>query len=378
MRLALLASILGLAACGEPAIEVHLQMPGEPTPPDTFDYSCIQAVDVLAIPVGDNKPIDIGERVDLLGESVPCIDLDRAPKSAADLAALLRGRLDIPIPAAGLAGIEFRARAGKCSDNPYHEAILYGGGVYDGHSSSLTINVNHNISCSQATMVTVRPIDMFALAKGSGCTAAAATDGFVYVGDVRPSNLAPLEPAEIYEDGSSQAQISSAVTAVKLPSYAGSYRTSCIAARYADNNSDNATCMNAAPAICGDATDQVVPYAPGVYLSNTDQEIAQLANSSEASVLGIVLDSNRAPVANATISVPESSNAAVFYGDPGDPAVQTFAVATGATATTASGMFVVAPNGLTTITVTAPGHTGSASINVGTGDYLSTAIVELP
>src|SRR6185503_6120019 len=121
MRPAVLASILlGAAACGEPAIKVQLVMPGEPAPPDTFDYSCIQAVDVLPIPVGDQGALDIGARVDS-GQPVPCIYLDRAPRSAADLAALLHGRLDIPIPAAGLAGIEFRARTGKCSDNPYRE-----------------------------------------------------------------------------------------------------------------------------------------------------------------------------------------------------------------------------------------------------------------
>jgi hypothetical protein len=380
MRLALALTLLGAVGCTDRAIEVRLHLPGEPAPPAAFDYSCIGSVDVL--PIGAEPPAsyDIGILA-TSGTAVPCIDLPAAPTSLADFAAELHGRLDIPVPPGGLQAIELRARTGHCSDDPYREAILYGGGVYDGSSGQLTVDVQHNISCSTASPYTVRPIDVFALVDSQACPPAAP--GIVFAGDIRPTALdAPGLPDHILEGGVGEADLTAAITAPQVASYGATYHDTCAYIGYNNNDdlSGGMTCFTpGAPTVCSDPGTVEVPVIPYTYWFNSaDAAATMVGGAADPPVFGIVLenkpDGSKAPAEGATITVDAGDDAAVVYGDRGDPAAQTFAPVAGATQTTASGTFMVFPRGVVGLTVSAPGYT-SQKIYAGSGDEQTVTVM---
>ena len=171
MKRALL--LLATAACSEPAIEMTLVMPSSDAP---FDMSCVTAVDLLPIPVGDTKSLDIGYRESNDMQAVPCVDITGPITSFADLQAAIHGKFDLALPPEGLGGIEIRGRAGSCGEMPaYHESVFYGGAVVAKGQDSVAIPLAHNISCNTATSYTVRPVDLVSLVKTKTCTP--VTDG---------------------------------------------------------------------------------------------------------------------------------------------------------------------------------------------------------
>src|SRR5690242_9632399 len=109
------AALLLLAACTDPAIDMTLSFPANNA---SFDLSCVGAVDVLPIAVGDTKSLDIGYRERATMDPTPCIDLATPPTSFADVEAQIRGKLDLPLPPGGLAAIEIRGRDGTCAEVP--------------------------------------------------------------------------------------------------------------------------------------------------------------------------------------------------------------------------------------------------------------------
>jgi hypothetical protein len=354
MRSAVLA--LALAACTDGAIDMHLEFPQSTS---AFDLSCVSAVDVLPIPVGDAKMLDIGYRESTDMTRVPCVDLG-SPKSFADVEAQLQGQIDIPLPPEGLAGVELRGRRGSCKEVPaYYEAVFYGGAMRDPSSNTLNIPVRHNISCDQTTTYTVKPVDMVALVTTKAC-AAMATPGTTFVGNVRPTLLsgdfAPttFEAGPVFEplatDGGAQ-----------LSSYSGSFSGSCVAAAWEDGNAlGSSTCINAGAltACAGNAIE--VPVVAYDYANMTFKS-AQITGSM---VIGAVWsNAAKAPVANATIALDEAASATVLFGNVGNGA---FAPAANTSATDASGMFVIGADGVVGLTVSAPGHP-SRHVFVGSG-----------
>lgn len=370
MRPAALASILlGMAACGEPAITVHLDVPGNPSTP--FTYDCINSVDVFPIPAGYTGQYDIGliNYDNSLAMSPPvaltCIDLDHPPTSMSDLVGELHGKLDIPIPAAGLGGMELRARAGHCNDPSwYHEAILYGGGVYNG-GDQLDIQLSHNISCGDATTYTFHPVNLMDLESSHTCNP--VTTGQVYVGDIRPTNFGP---ETMLETGAQYAELSANLTEPKLQSYSASFQHTCLAMGYYDPATDNVSdsCIDTnATHLCNPGAFDV-PFVSSSYLDNSLNAVEPLVKGGfEAPVLIAVYQDQgqtKVPVAGAVASTPGSvaqtaASAQFVYGDLGDPAAQTFVPQMAATATTSSGLFMAFLNGITEVDVTAPGPNGT-------------------
>lgn len=355
-QLALASVLLGLAACGEPAIEVHLTPPGMPTVP--FTYDCIGAVDVFPIPVGYVGPYDIAQT----DSEIYCIDLDHPPTSVADLLGQLRGQLDMDIPAGGIQAMEVRARAGTCEDPSLDQvAILYGGGVYTG-GDNLTINLSHNISCGDSASYAFRPVDLSKMATTHACDP--VTSGTLYVADIRPTNFGP---ASIREYGSQYAILGSDATQATLQTYSASMRGTCLAAGVSDAAVDSTTCIsNLFPSHLCDPNAFDVPFFPTSYLDNSEAQASSYETGDyQGQPVLVAVYQNQGgqmmPVAGASVATANNAQASFVFGDL-DMGMQTLmptAAEQVAQKTTTSGLFMAYLNGLTELDVTAPGPAGT-------------------
>lgn len=365
--------LLAAGACTDDAIQMHLVVPSSTA---AFDLSCVTAVDLLPIAVGDTKPLDIGEREAATMVEAPCIDITTPLTSLADVESALHG-LTSPLPTQGLAAVEIRGRAGSCKENPaYHEAVFYGGAAYTAGSGQLDIPIAHNISCDAATSYNVRPIDLIALTQSKTC--AAITSGSVYSGDIRPTLLGKsFEPVQLEYGPAFHDLDALAGGAVMLGSYKGSFTGACPTAVYS-NTAQTATfttCITAgAPTVCGATGEVEVPTFTGGYIDNSvDKTLgAQFAGITMGAVW--TTTGAKAPLPGATITLDEASPASVVYGQLG---ITSFTAAQGATATDASGGFMLYANGIVGVTVAAPGH-ASRHVYIGAAEFYGGELIVLP
>jgi hypothetical protein len=147
--------LLALCGCAEPVVDMRLAMPAQV--PQGFDLSCVRSVDVAPHRRGVTPLVDIGLRKRELGLDDPCVEI--APQTTfAGILDQLRGKVSFALDD-DLAAIQIRGRVGSCADDPnYHEAIFYGGAVFDG--GDLEIPIVPNISCSAKETVRVRPFEV--------------------------------------------------------------------------------------------------------------------------------------------------------------------------------------------------------------------------
>ena len=357
MRTALLTLLL--AACTQPAIDLQLELPPDSS---SFDLSCVTAVDVQPIGVGDRKDLDIALREEATQDAAPCVDIKTTPHSFADIESQMRGKIDLAIPLDGLAAVELRGRAGTCQDMPaYYESVFYGAAEYQKNRSSLAIPVHHNISCDQTTQYTIRPVDLVQTIQSKTCTAPAAANTQVFSADVRPTELSGDYSPIILEEGSGFGQ--PAMGTATINSFKGSYAGTCPAAEWNDGTDFASSCINPdAPTACANAGEIELPIVPYAYANNS---IDPAQGAYSGLVIGAVWSKTGTPgpVQGATITLDAGSDAVVEYGTGGASA---FTPLPEATATDASGMFEIYTNQVTGITVTAPGH-GTQTLYVGAG-----------
>ena len=360
MRPGVLASILlGAAACGQPAIKLSLGLVQD----NGFDYSCIAAVDVMPIPVGYHGVYDISSEYNEQGGlPITCIDLPHAPKSLTDLANELHDKVDVPIPAAGLAGVELRARVGHCGDatDTYREAIVYGGGAYTG-GNALTVQLAHNLYCGESQPYKFHAVDLMAMATSHACDPPPAA-GEIEVGDIRPTNIVPsLE----FEVGAQYAEVGSGDPT--LSAYPRSYTGSCPAVDYflddgLGNLDDTASCiLPSLPRLCeADAID--VPYISLTYLDNSSATVTPMVGTGYQPpvLVAVYTDQNgqKVPVAGATVTA-KGGNAKLVFGDLGNPTSGFAPAASTQQQTTSSGLVMAYLHGITELDVTAPGPNGT-------------------
>ena len=357
-------TLLVAGACTDPAIDIQLALPPPPAQGQpAFDLSCVTAVDIQPIAVGDRKSLDIGQREYDTMDASPCVDLTSPPTSFADIEAQLHGKFDIPVPANGLAALEIRGRAGTCKDMPaFYESVFYGAAPYGGHGS-VTIPVKHNISCDQATTYTIRPVDLGQLVQSKTCAPVTSTTGQVSAADVRPTGLGGDFPSVVMEVGAAYTSLANGTGTVN--SFKQSYGGTCPAVAWDDNGAVGVTCINAgAPTACGQPGEIELPVVQESLLTNAVDGSQPYAGF----VMGVVW-SNTAPVGpvqGATVTLDQGAQGAVEYGSGG---AQGFTPSATASATDASGMFEVYANEVVGVTVTAPGH-GTQRLFVG-GDLNS-------
>jgi len=328
MRLAF--ALVATAACAEPAVEMKLVMPAPSTA--AFDMSCITAVDLLPIPVGDAKTLDIGYREDLDMERQPCVDLDHAPTSFDDVEAMIRGRFSMALPAGGLAGVEIRGRAGSCNEMPaYHESIFYGGATYEQGQDTLAIPIAHNISCDAATSYTVRPVDLISLVQTKQCAEVTNPGSEVFSGVIRPTMLDAMTPL-LFETGASFKALKPGTPSGMIGSFKSSWAGACPSVAWDDALQGAATCVNPGGAnACAGTGEMDLPIVLGQYFNSS---VDPTLNASYAApVMGGVWTTTgtAGPVANATLALDAGAKAQIVYGDPGS---DRFTPASSATSTT--------------------------------------------
>lgn len=355
-----LYALLFVAACTDPAVEMHLVLPQQEP---QMDLSCVSAVrlDAFGNDQGDANTAATPQI------NTDCVDLAHAPTSFADLASMMHGQFVAPLPSSGLLGVEVHAFAGHCSDkqDPY-EAMIYGGAP--GSSKDIAVPLVANISCAATATYTIHPID---LTNAGAC--GAMTTGYVYAADVRPSMMGG-DFARMYVDyGISAANMGADGTA-PISSYSAIMGAGCIAAGYADdtNMRYGLNCVDTTkPTLCGGAPGTVeVGVVPNLYYGYFDH---QLASQYGTPTFGAAYDiSTKHAIAGATVTIDQGEGQ-VAYVEPGAGALDTHAAPTGA-----SGMFLVYAKGAVAITVAAPGQVSEHYIVAGTPQEPATVIAALP
>lgn len=361
--------LLAIPGC-DAAIALELRLPKPAEIPAEFDLSCVTAVDVKAISA-DRQQLDLGD----FGK-VPCIPVTGL-QSFAQLPGKLADRFETPIPASELLGFQLRGRVGSCDYDPelednYHEAIFYGGAPYLGDDDIL-IPVIPNISCNRTRSYKVRPFDLLATIATKTCTN--LTTGFAYAAQLRPTLLAPKLPSMMYEAGTGGAELVDGVAT--FPSFIESDPAGCIAAGFETADLLSVSCLEPAAArLC--ALDGELDLPTGldrVWFDTLDPDLQrEFGPPTFVSVWdNPVAPGVKAPVANASIRLPDGERGMVVYLDVvgGQPGPRS------GTTTGPSGLAAVYATRLTEVTITA--QRGSRKLRVaGAANGPSMAIAVMP
>jgi hypothetical protein len=339
-------AMLMFGACAQPAVEMKLLVPNET--PD-FDMSCVTAVDLLPIAIGDTATLDIGGREDGSSDSIPCVDLQNAPKNFAELQSDLTGKFDIALPKSGLAGVEMRGRAGNCAAKPAeYEAVFYGGATYHTGDSEIRIKLARSISCDAKTTFTVHPVDMLALFTTKMCADWTDTTATLEANDVR-TTLIDTSPV-IVESGLSSKSMSTPT--VSVDSWSSAYPGTCAAMELGTATVTGLSCINAnGPTACAGANLEVAVVANDF---RATADAALVTQFGAANFVGVWSSSSvpAGPVSGATVTLDDGSpKSKIIYGDINGTTFQP----SGAPSTTAGGIAVVYTSGVVGITVSAPG-----------------------
>lgn len=319
---------LGASACAEPVIELSLKMPAADRG-GTFNASCVTAVDVYTN--GANYP---ETETDFVRS---CIELTSGPATLADLESVLAGKIDVQLPESGLSSVELMGRRGSCSLDesiPPGELVFYGGANYIG-DDQLPISVEAASSCDQAPVV-VRPVNLLKLATGAtkgDCVAAKTLDGpeaYAVIGTMMPS----VADGVMFFVGRSGATLVNSVATISAASTTAGPKA-CIGVDSGDALVGAISCVDrSAPPVCATAGEV---EAPGI-----DREVALLSidqvkkNKFGGLVFGAVVNGSKQPIQGATVEIDSKVGEVVYVELSGNRLVPT-----GASATGASGLFMV-------------------------------------
>jgi len=337
-----------LAACADPVIELSFQLPASGGP--SFDPSCVTAVDVYTD--GVNYPASPNDYL------ATCVELSGGYSDFAALTAALRGKIDLALPASGLAAVEMYGRRGTCQAFD-GQIVFYAAAPHIGQDQ-LELPI-HPVSSCELAPVTIRPVDLLALTTGASrgdCTQARAID------DPVSSAIAGTLTQSLYgvvfdTSFSTGAMLDGAVRVPGAPATVGP--RSCIAVRAIDPIRLSISCVDpsASPA-CAGPGELEAPFLDDVlaFDSTDPTRSARLPYV----VWGAVVDGNRQPIAGATVQI-DPKRGEVVYLDPTATRLED----RGGTSTGPSGLFVVYASGLVDITVSAGGK--SRVQTIGTSGF---------
>ncbi len=356
MRVALALGVL--VGCADPAVTLNIQPPANQA---NFDTSCVTTFEMYAD--GANYPADTADF-----NSIE-LTLDQPAATYADLLAEVRGKFNIPIPATGLSGVEVYgwngvSGFGTVTVNP--ELAFLAVQKYAG-SEDFTVPLIPNMSCARNT-VKVRPLDLAAFLASAprNCAAGAVTDGSLTLGTLTPA----LWKAGTYFWGG---VISGTIGADGTSTMQGSSTIgpkSCIAGSGGLADDTSTSCMTG-PGVCGKPGEFELPIFNNTYYVNSVDKVIQ--SKFQSFVIGAVFDTNRASIAGATVEI-DPTKGQVVYAD-FDPIGQAFKAVPNATATTASGLYLIYTNELIDAKITS--GTKSQTVRVGTvsGDGMISTVV---
>ena len=377
-KLWLLLALGASAGCADPAIDLSLRLPTASQMPATFDLSCVTAVDVV---VAGNDHGTPDSPADVINR---CIEITTPPSSFAALRAAIAGRLEINLPQSGLAAITLRGRSGTCTEEfPQYESIFYGGAPYSDGSESMTIPVVANISCNARKTYAVSTVDLMALGTTKTCAMAvpaAAGMPEVFTGNIRPQLMGPDFPLTKWEDGASYSPINAAGKGT-LDGYTGASTTrSCAAIGFFSTNEEASSCINpSAPTLCAGPNELevgVINYQLGFASAET-----ALMQQYGRPVFGAVWKQSpaatltKAPIVGATVELEDPTQGKVVYVEPGANKLNATA---GATATGASGMFMIYLKGEATYVLVKSGGSQQRFLVASSGLRWSTLLAVLP
>lgn len=349
-----------LAACADPAVSLELQPPADQA---MYDTSCVSTFEIFTD--GGNYPADANDF-----NSIE-VKVDQPHATYAELIASLRGKFDIPIPSTGLAGVEVYAWNGDSGFatgttlNP--ELAFLAVSKYDG-GDTFTVPLVPNQSCARGA-VTLRPLDLvpFLMSAPRACSAGALATGSFALGTLTP---ALYRDATFFWGGVASGDVGAAGT-VSMQGATQVGPESCLAATGGTDAGDTSTSCLAGAGVCGHPGEYEIAVFDNVWYNNSlDKTIAA---KFKGMTVGAVFDTARASLAGATVEIDPAQGQLVFVDL--DPTTKTFRPADGATATTASGLFLLYANTLVDVKITAKGHTTTVRMGTPSGDGMAATIV---
>jgi len=365
------AVVLLVGACGEPAIDVSLELPDSANGAD-FSMACVRSVRVYA--AGENYPADEDDY------EVSCIPVDAAA-TFGDIEDQLADELELALPDSGLQAIGVFGRAdGGCEipeDSPgFYDAqappldtAFYGATYYDG-GSSLAIDLVGSMSCEETT-VKAAPIDMLDLIATKDCAMAKAADGVL----VGTGTIYPLLPGfTVWSGGYTKA----GTTAAGIATFTGHTivgPATCLGL-HTEIGPDliTASCHVPGPACSDVGTLEPVLLPLAVVNNSLDGSKMTLWH---AALFGLAWQktpggpTSGTPVAGAVVTVPPELGEVVYV----EPTADRF-VPTGGTATGPSGTFVLYTNFMVPLRIDGAGTSREVTVTA-TPFQPATAIVVL-
>ncbi len=351
--------VLGaLAGCADPAVSLNIQPPPDQA---NFDTSCVTTFEMYAD--GANYPADTADF-----NSIE-ITLDHPAPTYAELLDEVRGKFDIPIPATGLSKVEVYgwngvSGFGTVTVNP--ELAFLAVQQYAG-DEDFTVPLIPNMSCARGA-VKVRALDLpaFLATSPRDCAAGALPGGSLTLGTLTPAMWKPatyfwggVVTADLAADGTATMQGSSKIGP-----------ESCIAASGGITGDTSTSCMTG-PGVCGKPGEYELAVFGDDYYANSVDKVIQ--SKYQSFVIGAVFDTARASVAGASVEF-DTTKGQVVYAD-FDPVAKAFKPVPNATATTASGIFLLYTNELLDVKVTGAGHSATVRLGTVSGDGMVSTIV---
>lgn len=351
-----------MAGCADPVIEMSLRMP-DADGGASFDTSCVTTIEVYAY--GNdypNSPVDFTR---------DCIDLTESAATFSEIRSKMLGNFDLRIPSSGLASIEVYGHVGACEDSWDEfppDMMFYGGARYSG-DNQITIPLEGMVSCTMQP-ITVRPIDVLALAANpADCAATALADGaedndaYVDFGQIVTTMDGPYwfgGETTYGELMGGIANLSARVTASKH---------ACVGVSAYSGYQDTSTCWIQNPSkLCGGTNHEVGTMDWRV--AETLIDPAKAANWGTA-IIGSVWVSapTKAPVQGARVTV-DPDLGEVQYVEPGATVVRNL------TGTGTKGLFVLYTDSIVDVTIAGAG--ASRAVRLGADpDVIATSLVVL-
>jgi len=351
-----------LAGCTAPVVEMRLELP-DPGATAGFDLSCVGSVSLRVIgkAPGDGHQGEVFDR---------CFSLTTTLNRFSDLGSAIHNQFAFDLPSAGLAGVQLTGFVSGCTENvAANESIFYGGAPYTG-GTTMVVPVKPGVACNTQQTYQVRVLDLAGLyqsyaAQRTGATCVAPSDPVsLYAGIIRPRLLGDHAERMMLEYGSSLVPTGDGTG--KLPSHRPLLGDpACVALGYQGVSSRGLVCVPPAgqgQGLCGAPGEIEIPELQVTGLG--DSIDPALIASYGQPVIGAVWDASpRVPIAGATVELADPSQGKVVYvdmiidPDKAIPSFRSLPPVSGATATAASGGFIVYLRGeATDVVVRAPDH----------------------
>ncbi|HEY5938799.1 MAG TPA: hypothetical protein VIU61_29305 [Kofleriaceae bacterium] len=351
-----------VAGCADPVVEMSLRMPDADTGA-SFDTSCVRSIDVYAY--GNdfpNSPLD---------KTRDCIDLTEPAATFSEIRREMLGNFDLRIPPNGLSEIEVYGHVGACEDNWEQvppDMMFYGAASYSG-DNQITIPLEGMVSCAMQT-VSVRPIDVLALAANPADCAAAAladsaddSDGYVDLGQI----MTTMDGPAWFGGDRTYAKLAGGLASMQARMTASKH--ACVGVSAYSGNQDTTSCMIQNQAkLCGAGQWEVGTMDWMIAESLIDP--AKAANWSTA-IIGSVWVSapTKGAVSGARVTV-DPDLGEVQYVEPGATVTRNL------TGTGTSGLFVLYTDSIVDVTISGGG--GSRTVRLGGDpDVIATSLVVL-